>query len=136
MRDTVSFSQDSFHATIYLPSLLDLPVKNVHKIFTIMLWDDRENEQAIRDTELFLEDIVPESKQAWTAASVRYQQEWRLIEKRATVRRTRKDIERDAAIRAHNDELTRAVKKAKRQYERWVKIQALWNDTKHKMKIV
>lgn len=44
MRDTVSFSQDSFHATIYLPSLLDLPVKNVHKIFTIMLWDDRENE--------------------------------------------------------------------------------------------
>ena len=120
MRDTVSFSQDSFHATIYLPSLLDLPVKNVHKIFTIMLWDDRENEQAIRDTELFLEDIVPESKQAWTAASVRYQQEWRLIEKRATVRRTRKDIERDAAIRAHNDELTRAVKKAKRQYERWV----------------
>lgn len=83
MRDTVSFSQDSFHATIYLPSLLDLPVKNVHKIFTIMLWDDRENEQAIRDTELFLEDIVPESKQAWIAASVRYQQEWRLIEKRA-----------------------------------------------------
>lgn len=128
MRDTVSFSQDSFHATIYLPSLLDLPVKNVHKIFTIMLWDDRENEQAIRDTELFLEDIVPESKQAWTAASVRYQQEWRLIEKRATVR--------DAAIRAHNDELTRAVKKAKRQYERWVKIQALWNDTKLKMKIM
>ena len=136
MRDTVSFSQDSFHATIYLPSLLDLPVKNVHKIFTIMLWDDRENEQAIQNTELFLEDIVPKSKQTWDAASVRYQQEWRLIKKPTTVRRTRKDIERDAAIRAHNDELTRAVKKAKRQYERWVKIQALWNDTKLKMKIM
>ena len=106
MRDTVNFSQDTFHATIYLPSLLDLPLKNVCKIFTTMLWDDRENEQAIQNTELFLEDIVPESKQTWDAASVCYQKEWRLI------------------------------KKAKRQYERWVKIQALWNDTKLKMKIM
>lgn len=145
MRDTVSFSQDSFHATIYLPRLLDLPVKNIRKIFilmlsdvvsSILLSDELRNAQAVQDTELFLENIVPESKQAWTAASVRYQQEWRLIEKRTTVRRTRKDIERDAAIRAHNDELTRAVKKAKSQYERWVKIQALWNDTKLKMKIM
>ena len=132
----MNFSQDTFHATIYLPSLLDLPLKNVCKIFTTMLWDDRENEQAIQNTELFLEDIVPESKQTWDAASVRYQKEWRLIKKPTTVRRTRKDIERDAAIRAHNDELTRDVKKAKRQYERWVKIQALWNDTKLKMKIM
>ena len=132
----MNFSQDPFHPTIYLPGLLDLPLKNVCKIFTTMLWDDRENEQAIQNTELFLEDIVPKSKQTWDAASVRYQQEWRLIKKPTTVRRTRKDIERDAAIRAHNDELTRAVKKAKRQYERWVKIQALWNDTKHKMKIM
>ena len=136
MRDTVSFSQDSFHATIYLPSLLDLPVKNVHKIFTIMLLDDRGNEQAIQDTELFLEDTVPESKRAWHDASVRYQREWRLIEKPTTVRRTKAQIQKTAAIRAHNDELTRAVKKAKRQYERWVKIQALWNDTKLKMKIM
>lgn len=134
MRNTVSFSQDTFHATIYLPSLLDLPIKNVRKIFSIMLWDDRGNWQAIQDTGLYLEDIVPECKQAWDAASVRYQREWRLIEK-PTQRRNRKEIERDAAIRAHNDELTRAVKKAKSQYEHWVKIQALWNDTKHKMNI-
>lgn len=136
MRDTVSFSQDSFHATIYLPSLLDLPVKNARKIFTIMLLDDRGNEQAIQDTELFLEDTVPESKRAWHDASVRYQREWRLIEKPTTVRRTKAQIQKTAAIRAHNDELTRDVKKAKRQYERWVKIQALWNDTKLKMKIM
>lgn len=134
MRDTVSFSQDTFHATIYLPSLLDLPIKNIRKIFSIMLWDDRGNWQAIQDTGLYLEDIVPECKQAWDAASVKYQREWRLIEK-PTRRRNRKEIERDAAIRAHNDELTRAVKKAKSQYEHWVKIQALWNDTKHKMNI-
>ena len=66
---------------------------------------------------------------------MKYQQEWRLVEKPTTVRRTKAQIQKTAAIRAHNDELTRAVKKAKRQYERWVKIQALWNDTKHKMNI-
>lgn len=134
MRDTVSFSQDTFHATIYLPSLLSLPIKNIRKIFSIMLWDDRGNWQAIQDTGLYLEDIVPECKQAWDAASVKYQREWRLVEK-PTRRRNRKEIERDAAIRAHNDELTKAVKRAKSQYEHWVKIQALWNDTKHKMNI-
>lgn len=134
MRDTVSFSQDTFHAAIYLPRLPDLPIKNIRKIFSIMLWDDRENWQAIQDTGLYLEGIVPECKQAWDAASVKYQREWRLIEK-PTRRRNRKEIEWDAAIRAHNDELTKAVKRAKSQYEHWVKIQALWNDTKHKMNI-
>ena len=66
---------------------------------------------------------------------MKYQQEWRLIEKPTTVRRTKAQIQKTAAIRAHNNELTRTVKKAKSQYERWVKIQALWNDTKHKMNI-
>ena len=121
MLDTVSFSQDAFHATILLPALIDFPMENLRKIFKLMLWDDRVNERAIQDTTLFLESIVPGSKAAWHAASVKYQQEWRLIEK--------------PIIRAHNNELTRTVKKAKSQYERWVKIQALWNDTKHKMNI-
>lgn len=89
MCDTVSFSRDTFHATIRLSALIDFPMKNLRKIFKLMLWDDRVNERAIQDTTLFLESIVPGSK----------------------------------------------VKKAKSQYERWVKIQALWNDTKHKMNI-
>ena len=135
MCDTVSFSQDAFHATILLPALIDFPMENLRKIFKLMLWDDRVNERAIQDTTLFLEDTVPASKRDWDAASVRYQQEWRLIEKPTTVRRTKAQIQKTAAIRAHNDELTRAVKKAKSQYEQWVKIQALWNDTKHKMNI-
>lgn len=135
MCDTVSFSQDTFHATIALSALLDLPVKNIRKIFSIMLWDDRVNEQAIQDTGLYLENIVPDSKKAWDDASIRFQREWRQIEKPTTVRRTKAQIQKTAAIRAHNNELTRTVKKAKSQYERWVKIQALWNDTKHKMNI-
>ena len=95
MRDTVNFSQDTFHATIYLLALIDFPMKNLRKIFSIMLWDERENEQAIGDTELFLESIAPGSKAAWHTASVRYQQEWRLIEKPTTVRRTKAQIQKN-----------------------------------------
>lgn len=134
MRDYVSFSQDTFHATVYLPRLTDLPMKNLRKMFSIVLWDDRENWQAIQAIGLYLESIVPDCKKLWDEASVKYQREWRLIEK-PTRRRTRKEIEKTAAIRAHNDELTKAVKRAKSQYEHWVKIQALWNDTKQKMNI-
>lgn len=132
MRDTVSFSQDTFHATISLPCLPDLPVKNIRKIFSIMLLDKWANEQAIQDTELYLESIVPDSKKAWDDASIRFQREWQPI-KKPTRKRTKAEISKTAAIRAHNDELTRAVKKSKAQYERWVRIQALWEDTKHRL---
>lgn len=132
MRDTVSFSQDTFHATLLLSGLLDLPIKNIRKIFSIMFSEPRQNEQAIHDMELYLEDIVPDSKQAWDVASIRFQREWRKIEK-PTGRRTKAQIHASAELKAHNDELIRKVKTCKTQYERWVKIQALWNDTKHKM---
>lgn len=94
MLDTVSFSQDTFHATIRLSALIDFPMENLRKIFKLMLWDDRVNERAIQDTTLFLESIVPGSKAAWHAASVKYQQEWRLIEKPTTVRRTKAQIQK------------------------------------------
>lgn len=133
MGEIVFFSQGRCQVTLLLPKIHELPVQNLRKLFAMMLSEPRNNQEAIQDTELFLENIVPDSKRAWHDASVRFQQEWRLIEKPVTARRTKKDIERDSAIRAHNDVLTRAVKKAKRQYERWVKIQALWHGTKHKM---
>lgn len=97
-----------------------------------MLWDKWANEQAIQDTELYLESIVPDSKKAWDDASIRFQREWQPI-KKPTRKRTKAEISKTAAIRAHNDELTRAVKKSKAQYERWVRIQALWEDTKHRL---
>lgn len=132
MRDTVSFSKNTFHATLLLSGLLDPPSKNIRKIFSIMLSEPRQNERAIRDTELYLEDIVPDSKRVWDIASIRFQREWRKIEK-PTRRRTKAQIHAAAELKAHNDELTRMVKTCKAKYECWVKIQALWNDTKHKM---
>ena len=45
------------------------------------------------------------------------------------------DRENAAAIAALDAYLPGAARGAERQYERWVKIQSLWNDTKRKMNI-
>lgn len=132
MTDTVSFQQDTRRITLYLSKLSGLPFKNIRKLFSMMLSEPWNNEAAISTTDQFLKDIVVDSKAEWADASRRYQNEWRLIEKPAR-RRTRAEISATAAIKSHNDELSRALKKAKTQHERWVNIQAIWNDTKHKM---
>lgn len=131
---SVIIRNGSFRAELYLAAMEDLPPKNIRRLFTLMLLEPQRNEQAIRDTELYLEDIVRDSKQAWDIASIRFQWEWRLIEK-PIGRRTKAQIHAVAERKAHNDELTRAVKTCKAKYERWVKIQAFWNDTKHKMNL-
>jgi len=132
MTDIAYFKADTFQGTIYLPRLHELPITNIRKLFRLVFRYDWENEDAILTTGLYLEDIVPDSKRAWDDASARFQREWRKIEKPAG-RRTKAQIHAAAELKAHNDELTRTVKTCKAKYERWVKIQALWNDTKHQM---
>lgn len=132
MTDTVSFQQDTCHITLYLPKLPDLPIKNIRKLFSMMLSEPWNNEQAIADADAYFSTAVDDSKEAWAKASKEYQDGWRLVEKPIR-RRTRKEIKAAATIRADNEALVRAVKQSKAQHERWVKIQTLWNDTKHQM---
>lgn len=127
MTSTVSFQQDTCHITLYLPKLPNLPAKNIRKLFSMMLSEPWNNKQAIADASAYFSTAVDDSKKAWAKASKEYQDGWR---------RTRKEIKAAAAIRANNEALIRAVKKSKAQHERWVKIQTLWNDTKHKMKSI
>ena len=136
MMDTVHIQQGDYHLHLCLPQLHILPLKNINKIFRIALhpgWAS-ENEEAIHTVGQFLEDRVAESKEAWAKASKEYQDGWRLIEKPAR-RRTRKEIEAAAAVKAHNEELTSAVKRSKALHDKWVKIQELWIDTKRQMKL-
>lgn len=130
MRDFVYFSQGAFQAGLCLPMLPKLPLTSIRKLFVLMLSERLENDEAIQDTECYLELAVSDSRELWRNASVRYQEEWRLPEKPVP-----KKKQAAAAIRAHNEALTRAVKKAKGSHERWVKIQALWNAAKHKMQV-
>jgi len=124
----VHIQNGGFHAELYLDRLVDLPVPKIRQLFRLTLSADWENEAAIAALGTYLGEAVTESKKAWDAASIRFQREWRKIEK-PIGRQTKAQIQ----AQSHNDELTRAVKTCKAQYERWVKIQALWNDTKHKM---
>lgn len=134
MRDVVRFSQGAFQAELRLPMLPKLPLTSIRRLFVLMLSEEPENEEAIRDTEGYLELAVSDSRELWRDASVRYQEEWRLPEK-PVQQQSPKKKQAAAAIRAHNETLTRAVKKAKGSHERWVKIQALWNAAKHKMQV-
>lgn len=120
MTDTVSFQQDACRITLYLSKLSDLPFKNIRKLLAIMLSEPWHNDAAISTTDQFLKDIVADSKAEWVDASRRYQNEWRLIEK-PTRRRTKAEIAAAAKVKAHNEELSRVLKKAKAQYERWGK---------------
>ena len=131
MTGTVSFRQGTCRITLYLPRLPDLPIKNIHKLFSMMLSEPWDNGQAIADAEAYFSAAVNDSKEALAKASKEYQNGWQPVEKPLR-RRTRKEIKAAAAIRANNEALARALKQSKARHERWVKIQTLWIDMKHK----
>ncbi len=66
----------SFTATVLFDRLVDLPVQNIRKLFNLMLSAEWENVPDIAKTSAYLDAAVPESKQAWDDASVRFQREW------------------------------------------------------------
>lgn len=120
---------DYFRADIFLDRLADLPVQNIRKLFTLMLLAAWENEAAITALDDYLEDAIPDSKKAWDEASAAYQHGWHKVSN--PKKRDRITLE----VIQTNNRLTAALKWAKSQYERWVKIQALWKDIKHKMNV-
>ena len=117
---TVTFRQDTCTVALYLEKLCELPVANVRKLFAMMLSEPWNNEDAIQQTGAFLNEIVPESKELWHLASIEFQNGWRLV-------RNKRSLAPDVVEKLNrNKQLTRAVKRAKAQYERWEKIRSLW----------
>ena len=117
---TVTFRQDTCTVALHLEKLCELPVANVRKLFAMMLSEPWNNEDAIQSTGAFLNEIVPESKALWHLASIEFQNGWRLVRNKRS--RTPDVVEK----LNRNKQLTRAVKRAKAQYERWEKIRSLW----------
>lgn len=117
---TVTFRQDSCTVALHLEKLCELPVANVRKLFAMMLSEPWNNEDTIQRTGAFLNEIVPESKALWHLASIEFQNGWRLV-------RNKRSRAPDVVEKLNrNKQLTRAVKRAKAQYERWEKIRSLW----------
>ena len=116
----VTFRQDTCTVALHLEKLCELPVANVRKLFAMMLSEPWNNEDAIQQTGAFLNEIVPESKELWHLASIEFQNGWRLV-------RNKRSHAPDVVEKLNrNKQLTRAVKRAKAQYERWEKIRSLW----------
>lgn len=116
----VMFRQDTCTVALHLEKLCELPVANVRKLFAMMLSEPWNNEDAIQQTGAFLNEIVPESKELWHLASIEFQNGWRLV-------RNKRSRAPDVVEKLNrNKQLTRAVKRAKAQYERWEKIRSLW----------
>jgi predicted nucleic acid-binding Zn ribbon protein len=93
----------------------------------MMLMDPYTNRDAIDKLTRYLEIALKDSKEEWHQASIQYQREWRIIDKPAR-RRTKVEIQATAKVKQHNEELTKACKRTKAQYERWVKYKSIWEE--------
>ncbi len=131
MCDAVSIQVGTFQARVYLPMINELPTANIRKLFRLVLRYDRENEAAIQTIALYLQNAVEDSLHAWKARSQECLDGYVDI-KGLQLKRKRKD---KLKIAQENNRLTKAARSAKALYNQWLKIQALWNDTKHQMNV-
>lgn len=121
----ISIQADTFHADIYMDRLIDLPVTNIRKLFKLLYLYRWENERAIDLLVPYLFQAVQESKDVWKQASVDFTHGWRKVDNPKS--RHPAVVE----ILKNNNRLTRRVKAAKTQHERWVKIQSIWAESAH-----
>lgn len=125
----ITVRSGDFRADIYLDRLLDLPVTNLRKLIKLILSDTWTNEAAIERLTAHLESAVEESKQAWKLASKDYVDGYKATDYLKSYC-SKKQL---AEITKNNKRLAARVKSAKALHGRWLKIQTIWNDTKHQM---
>lgn len=125
----ITVRSGDFRADIYLDRLLDLPVTNLRKLIKLILSDTWTNEAAIERLTAHLESAVEESKQAWKLASKDYVDGYEATDYLKSYC-SKKQL---AEITKNNKRLAARVKSAKALHGRWLKIQTIWNDTKHPM---
>ena len=121
----ITIRSGDFRADIYLDRLLDLPATNIRKLIKLILSDPWANEESTERLTAYLEQAVQESMDAWRLASKDYVDGWRKVSNPKS--RNKFVVE----TLKNNNRLTRELKVAKARHERWVKVQTIWNDTKH-----
>ena len=124
MTETVHFRADTFQAAIYLPMLNEQTITNIRKLFRLMFRYDWENEEAIQITELYLQNAVEDTLQAWKVKSQECTDGYIDAKGPSVLGLKRKD---ELKIIRENNRLLRAVKEAKRTHENWVKINSVFH---------
>lgn len=131
MADTIYFSYRTASYALYLANLSELPVSNIRKLVKWMLSEPDDNEDAIRITDEYIPEHVAELKVKADAAEVKYKQFFHKVSNPK-----RRPLTEAQKLQANiNDELTAERNSTKRQYDAWVKIRDIWDDTKHQMNL-
>ena len=117
---------DKCHMILNIPVYLtDATIPQLRKMFALICRHSYQNEQTIQAVNESMVEVLAHLKADWAAKSRIFQTEY----KDPTFSRTNKQA---AAIRANNKSLMADVKSAKKTYERFQKIIAIWDETKIK----
>ena len=125
-RKQLRVEADKCHIVLNIPVYLtDATIPQLRKMFALICCYSYQNEQTIQALDASMPEILEHLKADWAAKSRIFQTEY----KDPTFSRTKKQA---ATIRANNKSLMADVKSAKKTYERFQKITAIWNETKIK----
>ena len=122
---------DKCHIILNIPVYLtDATIPQLRKMFALICRYGYQNEQTIQAINSSMSEILEHLKADWANKSRIFQTEYKYLT--YDYSKTRKQA---AAIRANNKSLMADVKSAKKTYERFQKIIALWNETKNKYNV-
>ena len=125
-RKQLRVEADKCHIVLNIPVYLtDATIPQLRKMFALICRYSYQNEQTIQAIDASMPEILGHLEADWAAKSRIFQTEY----KDPTFSRTKKQA---AAIRANNKSLMADVKSAKKTYERFQKIIAIWDETKIK----
>ena len=113
----INIKADTFTATIDLNALPMQLLSKIRKLFKLIFSHSYENAEAIQKTEDWFTFAVKNTKQKWQEASADYQNKWVFIDPHGYTIPAAKQ-------QKINRPLIMAVKHAKANYERMLKIQA------------
>lgn len=122
---TIEIHADTYHAEIALDMLTDLPTSKIRKLLQLIYRYSYENSEAIQTITEYLPKSVCDAKAEWYIESQEYANGWKKVNSRS---RRAWVVEQ----RKKNRMLTEAVKCAKANYEKHVKLQSIFNEIKEK----
>lgn len=135
MKDTIIyFRNQSAEFSVLLNHLPRLPMANIRKLFKLMLACPTQNDEAIQTTAAWFPEAIEAAKLDWGAATTSFSNGWRDLKcfvqelpRMLTPDERRKAVSKQRKL---NQVLYSALKSAKADYERLLKIQTIFNEIK------
>lgn len=132
----IYFRCGSAEFQIDLEQLPELPLTNIRKLFRFLLAPTEHNDDAVQKVAVWLPEAIAKAKLEWGMVTTEYTNNWRNIDQFVReLSYALSPAERRKAVthqRQINRMLISSLKYAKSDYERLIKIQTIFNETKEK----